>query len=257
MKISFEHDYQKKVMTMTFVEPFFVQSKADVLRWRSLWLQELKSWHSPYSVLVDCSRLRVADSPEVASELEIMLRFFKGFFLKKAVGFGINQVDGAGRLPFEILPDEEAAAASVGLRRQAGPREKIEFRDLIQLQNHFQQHVVELSFSEPVEVNSKDMLQVLKSKLTNNLMQWHSKWSLIVDCTNLKITENLQDDFALVERYFRGFFLKSIVGYGANPAQQWFPFQVYRARHKAAAALENEGAFSGDAADCRSRKASP
>lgn len=33
-----------------------------------------------------------------------------------------------------------------------------------------------------------------------------------------------------------------------------YPFEVFLARHKAAAQLESEGLFSGEDADCQSRK---
>lgn len=254
MQLKFEHDYQKKVMTQTFAEVTTLSTKADVLKWRSLWLQELKSWHSPYSLLIDCKQLRVQGTPEVRSELAVMMRFFKGFFLKKAVGFGISADSGSEHLPFEVFADESEAGAKVGLARRKQNKEELDFRDLIQLENHFQQHVVELTFAQQVHITETSQVQILKSKLTNNLMQWHSKWSLIVDCSNLQIDPGLEEEFKRLERYLRGFFLKSWVGYGAHAAKRWFPFDVYRARHRAAAVLDHEGSFSGNDADCRSRK---
>lgn len=254
MKIEFEHDYQKKVMIQTFVEPTTLRAKADVLKWRSLWLQELKSWHSPYSLLVDCTHLRIEGSPSVCAELAVMERFFKGFFLKKIIGFGSESDRGYEHLPFTVYSSEEEASSKVGLNRQRKSKEQLEFRDLLHLENHFQQHVVELSFSQSARISESDQVEVLKSKLTNNLMQWHSKWSLLIDCSNLTVDEAVQQDFQLLERYLRGFFLKTWVGYGAHGGKQWFPFPVYRARHRAAAVLDHEGSFSGDDADCRSRK---
>ena len=39
--------------------------------------------------------------------------------------------------------------------------------------------------------------------------------------------------------------------------QETYPFKVFRSRHRAAAELESEGLFSGEDADCQSRKQSP
>ena len=48
--------------------------------------------------------------------------------------------------------------------------------------------------------------------------------------------------------------MKKAIGYSPKGIKESYPFEVFRARHRAAAALEAEGAFSGDAADCKSRK---
>src|SRR5947209_6417498 len=127
MKIDFENDFQQKIMTQTFGEPTTLASGKDVQAWRSAWMGALSSWHSPYKVMVDCGQLTIGEDPEVAKQLDLMVRFFNGFFLRKVAGFG--KKDGAGheRLPFPVHATEDEAAVDVGLR-QAKTREPTDFR---------------------------------------------------------------------------------------------------------------------------------
>ncbi len=252
--VQFEHDYQHKLMSQSFPEPTHLATKADVQAWRSAWMGALSSWHSPYKVLVDCRNLEIGDAPEVRQALDLMVKFFHGFFLRKIVGFGGAVDRGYDQLPFPVLGSAEDAALDLGVRTPKD-RAPSDFRSTIQLQNHFQQHVIELNFSEPVVLVTKEQLQILRSKLMNNLMQWHSKWSLIIDCTNLEVAPEASADLAKLLTVLKGFFMKKAIGYSPKGIKESYPFEVFRARHRAAAALEAEGAFSGDAADCKSRKA--
>jgi len=257
MELKVENNFQHKYMRMSFSEPVIIASTADVQAWRSQWMAALKSWHSPYKALIDCSQITVADppAPEVQKALQTMLKFFEGLFLRQAAGFGLDPSRGHGHLPFPVAVTDEEAQASLGIR---GPKEKgapADFREAIQTQNHFQQHVIEIGFSVPVVVDDKTKIEALKSKLTNNLMQWHSKWSLMIDCANLEISEDMVAPFDLLVRYLRGFYMKEIIGYMPRVSKEKYPFEVFRARHNAAARLESEGNFSGEDADCKSRKA--
>ncbi len=245
MQITFEHDFQHKYMVQRFSEPTHVASKTDVLAWRSLWTKELSKWHAPYKVLVDATNLTVDNNPEVLTALELMVKFFQGFFLRKICGFGLK----SGSLPFEVLETEDAAWKALGLR-QPKSSEPLDLRSAIQLQNHFQQHVIELTFAHPVTIATKDDVMVLRSKLQNNLMQWHSKWSLLVDCANLSVSPDAFKEFERLLLVLKGFFMKEALGYGAKDG---YPFPTYRSRHRAAGILEGEGNFSGDTADCKSK----
>ncbi len=240
-------------MTQRFLAGSSLTEPAAVQAWRAQWMKELSSWHSPYKVLVDCSELSVAPIPEVAKALELMVKFFNGFFLRKIVGFGFRPDVGLEQLPFPVTVTAEEAAVELGIR---APKERVatDFRSTIQLQNHFQQHSIELSFSEPVVISTKEQVQVLRSKLMNNLMQWHSKWSLIVDCANLEVTSDVGGEFERMVTVMRGFFMKHVVGYSPRGPKESYPFPVFRARHRAVAEIEGEGNFSGDEANCRSRK---
>ena len=254
MALEFEHDFQQKIMLQKFTAPTTLATAADVQSWRAAWMGQLSSWHSPYKVLVDCTQLTVNESPDVVKALDVMVRFFNGFFLRKIAGYGLDPLLGHARLPFSVHATSEDAALDLGVRQ---PKDRLptDFRSTIHLQNHFQQHTIELNFSEPVVISTKEQVETLKSKLMNNLMQWHSKWSLIIDCTNLEIAP---EAMPLVDRMIsvlRGFFMKRAVGYSPKGSKESYPFTVFRARHRAAAELEGEGNFSGDAADCVSKKA--
>jgi hypothetical protein len=251
IKLQFEPDYQKRVLCINFEDSVDIVGKSDVLKWRSQWMQALSSWHSPYSALLDLNNLQTVSEDEVVQkELQLMLKFFEGFFLKKAVGFR-SETKPPIKLPFEIMTSEEQARAAVGLDRQARKREEGNFRDSIQFANDFRRHVIEVSFSYEAQIAGPEQWQDFKSKLSNNLMQWHSKWNFLINCENLEISELGQSGWNDFRRYFSGFFMKNTLGY--NPRKDLkFPFQVYRSRHKAVAQLENEGAFSGNEAHCQS-----
>jgi hypothetical protein len=254
MQLEFEHNFQQKVMIQSFKEGSTIATAADVQSWRSQWMQQLSSWHSPYKALIDCRNLTVIDSSEVKDALERMLKFFHGFFLRKAVGIGGDATRGHSLLPFELIEDETEASSKAGLREARAKAAPGDFRSTIQIQNHFQQHTVEVNFSDPVILDSKDKLADLRSKLTNNLMQWHSKWNLLIDLSNLDMHPTIHKDFDLMAKFFRGLFLKQVIGYSPKSAKEAYPFKVFRSRHKAAAELEAEGNFSGDDANCKSRK---
>jgi hypothetical protein len=254
VKLQIENDYQQKIMSQAFEGPATVASEADVQTWRTAWMDGLKSWHSPYKLMVDCTNLTVADDEAAKKALDRMVKFFKGFFLRDVVGFGKKAGQGHEFLPFEVKESEDEAAAAVGIRVRTA-RAATDFRSTIQLQNHFRQHVIELNFSEPVKLTTKDQIATIRSKLTNILMQWHSKWSLLVDCTNLEVDAAVKADLERMLTVMKGFFMKQVIGYSPKGPKDQYPFEVYRARHKAAAVLEGEGNFSGDDADCKSRKA--
>lgn len=254
MKIQIENDFQQKIMSQAFDAPWALGGDADVQIWRSAWMDGLKSWHSPYKLMVDCSNLTVKDDEATKKSLDRMVKFFKGFFLREVIGFGKKDGQGHEFLPFEVKDTEEQAAEAVGIRVRTA-RAATDFRSTIQFQNHFRQHVIELNFSEPVKLTSKDQIATIRSKLTNTLMQWHSKWSLLVDCTNLEVDAAVKADLDRMLTVMKGFFMKTVIGYSPKGPKEQYPFEVYRSRHKAAAVLEGEGNFSGDEADCKSKKA--
>lgn len=259
MRIRFEHDYQQKVMTQVFEEQTLLSGEESVMLWRQLWLDALKSWHSPYKALIDGRLLELGsgvDHEKMAASFKRMEKVLSGFFLKKAAVFGCNP-ELAALLPFDSFPLEEQALEALGLKRSRSPVEATDFRGSIQLQNHFRQHVVELSFQGETQIDTPEKLSILRSKLTNNLMQWHSSWNLLVDCSHLSFSPEILPEFEKMLRFFRGFFLKEVLGYQARQKELKYPFPVYRARHQAAGRLEAEGLFSGEDANCRSRKGEP
>ncbi len=172
--------------------------------------------------------------------------------MKKAVMFGIDP-ELAAVVPFDSYPDEDAAMDAIGLRARV-QREPGDFRSSIQFQNHFRQHVVELNFAGDTVIDSKEKVAILRSKMTNNLMHWHSAWSLLIDCSQLEIKAEVFEDFESMVKFLKGFFLKEIYGYQPKDKTFTYPFKTYRARHNAAGRLEAEGLFSGEDANCNSRK---
>ena len=259
MKINFENNFQRKVMVVTFPEETLIASDKDVMELRSQWMAALKSWHSPYKAVVDLANLsiRADDEAKVRESLARMLKFLEGLFLRKAVAFGFDASRGHGLLPFEIAETEDEAREKVGLREGIVRVSPGDFRSSIQLQNHFRQHTVELSFAAPVLLESVEQVAVLKSKIMNNLMQWHSKWNLLVDCANLEISPVAREALAGLEKPMRGFFMKEWIGYAPKGDAAQYPFKTFRARHNAVARLEAEGLFSGDSAQCKTGVPTP
>jgi hypothetical protein len=253
MSIEFEHNYQQKVMFQKFLPDSQLLTGQDVLEWRQQWTKELSSWHSPYKTLIDVSHLSLATDEKIQTALELMVRFFKGFFLRKISAYGFDSHKNHQVLPFQVFQTREEAELDLGVRLPKG-KEVGDFRSSITLQNFFQQHCVELSFLTPTIIENDQQVKILKEKMTNNLMQWHSKWTLIVDCSNLKIQPSSFDSINRMLKFFNGLFMKKVVGYNPSSGNESYPFPVFRSRHKAVVDIEGEGQTGGDEADCRSRK---
>ncbi|MDD9950367.1 MAG: hypothetical protein OXT67_02270 [Zetaproteobacteria bacterium] len=160
--------------------------------------------------------------------------------------------------PFTTFATIEEACAYLGLRDFNKTVTKPgDFRSSIAFDNQFRQHTIEMSFASPQKIDSKKKINLLKSKLTNNLMQWHSKWNLLINCTHLEIEPDMFEDFENMIQFFKGFFLTSLIGYGpANKGAQ-YPFPIFRSRHKAAAQLTSIGNIAAEEANCNSRKKQP
>lgn len=256
MKLIVENDFQQKIMRQSFSAGDKIASAADVQEWRNQWMAALKTWHSPYKLLVDFTNLSVLENePAIQDGLSRMIKFFEGLFLRKAAGFGLASHLSSAALPIPNFLTADEALTDLGIRQRQGQVIAGDFRASIVFQNHFQQHTIELSLSEPVIIDSIEKLNILKSKLTNNLMQWHSRWNLLVDCTNLSFTQEAIAGFEGFSKFFRNFFMKDIIGYSPSSTAEAYPFKVLRARHNAVAKLESEGMFSGGDADCKSKKA--
>lgn len=253
MNVEFEHNYQQKLIIQKFLPDSQCLSAQDVLHWRQQWTKELTSWHSPYKTLVDVTHLSLSLDEKMKTSLELMLRFFQGFFLRKISGFGFDDSQNHHLLPFKVFRTREEAEQDLGVRLPKG-KEVGDFRSSITLQNFFQQHCIELSFLTPTIIESDHQVKTLKEKMTNNLMQWHSKWTLIVDCSNLKFETPSFEPMTRMLKFFNGLHMKKAVGYNPSGNQESYPFPVFRSRHKAVVDIEGEGQTGGDEADCRSRK---
>lgn len=254
MDIKFDNDYMKKVMIQTFGAGQQLSAKKDFVRWKAAWLQALASWHSPYKCLVVIPDDTEIDADVIAAELPAMVKFFTGFFMRKLVI--LSAADGwpTGIDGCEVFADNEAAMAAIGQKGPLPSATAKTLRQKLTLANDFQNQVVELAASEPVVLETVKDINILKAKLSNNLMQWHSPWNLVVDMANLQFAAGHSDEIAKLIRYLNGFFLKNAVGYGIKVDLSSVPFKIYRSRHKALTHIESEGHGSSDVADCASRK---
>jgi hypothetical protein len=250
--IRFEHNLQKRLMQQTLQAECDALSVDVVSRWRDLWMEELTQWHSPYKALIDARAVKVLDE-SVRQDLKDLFAFFEGFFMRQAVAV-VAHPEMMKDWPIPACLNLEEAQKLLGLRLETRAKEAVDFRDQIVLQHFFEQHTMELSFASPVIIDSLEKVQILRSKIINNLSQWHSKWNLMIDCQNLTLVQDLNDEWAKLFKFLKGLFMKQVVGYQGVPSQAW-PFVMYRSRHKAAALLEGEGDQLADKADCQSRKA--
>ena len=65
-------------------------------------------------------------------------------------------------------------------------------------------------------------------------MQWHSKWSLLIDCSNVQFDPAFKEQWAGVDTFLRGFFMKTAIGYSpSDPVRTNYPYETFRARHAA------------------------
>lgn len=249
MQVLFESDFQKKVLFVSFPPETVLREASQIDEWKKQWVEVLKSWHSPYKASIDFSNLHFENnSEEVLTKLTRMVEFLKRFFLRSLVGWGLK--DAPDHFPFPLTKTEEEALQSIGLRDR-GPRSASEdFRSIIHIDNHFEQENVELSFLQAT-VLDKDKLAILRSKMTNNLMQWHSSWHLLIDCSNLEIPEESLESFQNMVRFLKGFFLQEVIGYSPAAKGLSYPFPVFRSRHKAAAQVKGSGKSSGRDAHCK------
>ncbi|MDE3269175.1 MAG: hypothetical protein OYH77_02710 [Pseudomonadota bacterium] len=250
LKIDFVPDFQRKLLQQSFADGDTLESLADVASWREQWMEQLSAWHTPYKALIDCQNLRItAVDKSIRDSLVQMHAFFQKLFLRKVAC--CNATDEHQMLPFPQFSTTREAYEFLGVR-QTRTGISGDLRSQVILQNHFQQQVVELGFSQEFQLDSEDKYLILKSKLSNNLAHWHTHWSLLIDCANFSIDSTYIDKFNALLNFLRRYFLQKVVGY--NGKQVNYSFQVFRAKHRAALALESDDLDrAGDDAHCRRR----
>jgi hypothetical protein len=205
-----------------------------------------------------------------------MIKFFENFFMRKIVGFcdenssfgeilssrGLMPLSSRGltagsieTFPFEVIVGYENAIATTGLSKQGRlTRNLDDLRSRISIDNDFNAHVMEINFLSDTHFETKEDVDILKSKLKNILRMWHSPYSILINCVNCTFSEQAKIEFASLERFLKGFFCKKILGYAPKADKQTYPFDMVRSRHLAAAQLENEGLQSGAVANCSTKK---
>lgn len=253
-EVEFENHLQERVMEILFPNGLKINSSQDIADFKSLWRNNLKMWHSPYTCLLDLRGAQIA--PLLREEFGKLVQFFSNFFMKKCIGFS-DSAENAARwtFGFEVKPSYEDACASSGLARAGGlKRDLSDLRSRIQFENDFTNHAMEIRFLADTHFNTKEDVGILKSKLQNNLKQWHSPYSVLIDCHNVTFSPEAKDTFVSLEKFLKMFFCKMIVGFSPKGPKESYPFSVYRARHVAAAQCDNQGLTSGDTANCSTRK---
>lgn len=217
-------------------------------------MQNLKSWHSPYTAILDFRNITVA--PNMVADLKKLLEFFKKFFMRKALGIvaSVQQQQQLQPLEIELYLIPEEAYNHTGLGRLKAEAAVTDLRSQIRFENDFQAHVIEASFLGDVHFESAADVAIFKSKLINNLKLWHTPFSLIIDCSHSTFSVEARKAFASLERFLRGVFCKAIIGYAPKQEKDQYPFTTFRSRHKAAAQLEHSGLIGGDTATCGSKK---
>ena len=257
--VVFEPDYQKKLLSVSFSEPVTLSSVSQIEEWKQEWCRALKSWHTPYKALVDLSSVSWEPSERevLYKKFGTMVRFLKGFFLRKIAVYGFED----GDFPVASFLSLEEAYSDLGIRF-AGARSPSDrgFRDSVLIQNHFAEKWVELTFEDEVDLDDAKKIKVLRSKLTNNLMHWHSPWCLLWDFSAVKtLSPDLVPEVKSMLDFLGSFFMKTIHVYGASSALDLTAFNLksHRSRHKAlltmAAHLSKETTTEEPEDSCPSR----
>ncbi|WP_397601139.1 hypothetical protein [Silvanigrella sp.] len=251
-KIEFENHFSARVVVIVFPNGYKVNSEQDLLEIKNAWTKNLKSWHSPYTCLFDLRDFNI--SPALEPSFEKLIHFFKNFFMRKIIGF-YDENSKQINVKFETVLGIDNASAQTGLARGKGFEKNItDLRSKIQIDNDFNAHVMEITFIGDTDFMTKEDVTILKSKLQNILMLWHTPYSVIFNCVNCTFSEDAKNEFVKVERFLKSFFCKSIVGYAPKANKETYPFTMFRSRHLAAGSLENSGIESGEIANCSTRK---
>jgi hypothetical protein len=251
-KIEFENYFSEKVIIIFYPNGLKIKNKRDLDEIKNAWIENLKAWHSPYTCLFDLRDFNLDES--LKDEFEKMILFFKNFFMRKIIGF-YNENSLKFDLKFDTVIGLENAVLRTGLsRKKEVPKDVLDLRKKIQIENDFNSHVIEVSFLSETEFLTPADLDILKSKLQNILMLWHTPYHILIHCSNCRFSEEAKHSFQKLEKFLKSFFCQSIVGYAPREEKNAYPFAVYRSRHLAARSLKSNNLQSGKVATCSSRK---
>ncbi len=118
-------------------------------------------------------------------------------------------------------------------------------RSTLEYKNFFEQRFIEISSSGLIILRTYDDVFELRACIEHNILQWHSDYCVVFDCSNITIATSAGEEFDKIQRYFRAFFCRGFFGYSVC-AEQHFPFRVFRTRE---AALEAVSVLMGLAMD--------
>lgn len=219
LSLEFEPDFGRKVLWITFSSPTVMHQKEQWQDLKSRWCQELKLWHTPYKVLLDMSLVTFGSNhQDQLKSLQRTLQFFKGFHLKKAVIYGLPYDQD---LPCANFMQKQAAMDYLGLRSSQSslPSNQEDhrklFRSSLVIYNHLQENTVELVLSQQTPLLTDWHVELIRSKLTNNLMQLHGSWWLLIDVSLVdQLSDSSLKPLRRMIRFFQGFFMVGAVAYG-------------------------------------------
>lgn len=84
-RIQIDNDFVAHVMEVSFLAETTLDTKEDLETLRSKLQNILMMWHTPYSVVFDCSHCSFTETG--LDEFKSVERFLKGFFCKEIVGY--------------------------------------------------------------------------------------------------------------------------------------------------------------------------
>jgi hypothetical protein len=108
-RIQIDNDFNAHVMEISFLAETELNSAADIQIMKSKLQNILKMWHSPYSVLFNCSNLQF--STEATQEFIRLEKFLKSFFCKKIIGYAPR--GDKSSYPFATFRSRHLAAADL------------------------------------------------------------------------------------------------------------------------------------------------
>lgn len=251
-KIEFENHYSARVIIIFFPNGYQIQNEEDINNLKKCWSKNLSSWHSPYTCLFDLRNFKI--STDMENSFDKLIQFFSNFFMRKIIGF-YDENSNKINTKFETVIGFENATSQTKLNRENTFKKDLnDIRSKIQIDNDFNAHVMEINFLDKTEFLTKNDVAILKSKLQNILMLWHTPYSVMINCNNCIFSEEAKKEFSTIEKFLKGFFCKTIIGYSPKENKDSYPFLTFRSRHLAAASLTHNGLESGEMANCSTRK---
>jgi hypothetical protein len=108
-RIQIDNDFNAHVMEISFLADTKLETRDDILTLRSKVQNILKMWHSPYSILVNCSNLSF--SPLAYSNFSLFEKFVMSFFCKRLIGYAPREPKES--YPFTTFRSRHLAAAEL------------------------------------------------------------------------------------------------------------------------------------------------
>lgn len=247
--VEFVNHFRERVMEVQLPNGLVLDDEETVRFLSQQWSQNILNWHTPFSCVLDCSHLRIA--PGQVKTFQRFINHLRSFSMKKIIGFcesEAQRLELAGvELPFDLALGRDTALRAAGFRKRssATAAEDADLRDVLQFEHHFDQRVMEVLCLRQVEFSSAAEVAVLRDKFENMVLQWHSPFVLLLDCTSCTFQPEAHAAFADFVGFARSFFCVGIVGFQPCGPRENYPFPTFRTRHRA---LEQCNALLDDSA---------